>query len=61
MTARALRHAHLALAGVWALLLIPTLLWWSQSILWIAAISLYANAASHLASWQATRAEEASE
>lgn len=50
---------HLYAAFVWALLLIPTLLWWKDSILWVAAMSLYANFIGHWSAYQAKRAEEA--
>jgi hypothetical protein len=43
----------------WALLAIPTILWWRQSILWVALMSLYANFVSHWAAYQAARAEDA--
>jgi hypothetical protein len=60
-TARRLTRMHLVLAVVWALLLPPTLLWWRDSILWVAAMSLYANFVGHLSAWQASRAEQSSE
>jgi hypothetical protein len=28
---------------VWILLILPTVLWWKESILWVALMSLYAN------------------
>ena len=31
------------MAGVWALLAVPTVLWSSESVLWVAFLSLYAN------------------
>jgi hypothetical protein len=46
---------------VWALLAIPTLLLWSESILWIAFMSLYANFVGHFSAWDAARAEEDNE
>lgn len=46
------------MAGVWALLLIPTLLWWKESILWVAGMSLYANFIGHWSAMQASRAEK---
>lgn len=60
MSARARRHRnlHLALAGVWAVLAVPSILWWNKSILWVIFISLYANIASH---WAAAEASEPSE
>lgn len=50
---------HLALVIAWALLLVPTVLWWKESILWVAAMSLYANVASHWSAYQGARAERA--
>lgn len=49
---------HATMAGIWALLLIPTLLWWKESILWIAGMSLYANFIGHWSAMQAARAEK---
>lgn len=55
--ARFLSRFHLAMVVVWAGLLVPTLLWWKESILWVAAMSLYANMAAHWGAWQGARAE----
>jgi hypothetical protein len=49
------------MAAVWALLLIPTLLFWKNSVLWVAAMSLYANFAAHLSAAKASRAEQEAE
>lgn len=27
----------------WVLMIVPTLLWWKDSVLWVACMSLYAN------------------
>jgi hypothetical protein len=48
---------HLCMSYVWSLMLIPTLLWWKSSILWVAAMSLYANFVGHWSAYQAARAE----
>lgn len=48
---------HFAMMWLWALALIPTLLWWKQSILWVAAMSLYANFVGHFGAWEASRAQ----
>lgn len=53
------RKVHLTLTAAWALLFIPTVLWWRDSILWLALMSCWANFAAHFAAWQATRAEDA--
>jgi hypothetical protein len=53
---------HLALTIVW-LILIPVsfVTGWIFSLVFISAISLYANVAGHFSSYQAARAEEAAE
>lgn len=50
---------HLVAMVTWALLLIPTVLWWKESILWVAGMSLYANFVGHFGAYQAARAERA--
>ncbi len=49
---------HLALTVFWALLLIPTIIWWRDSILWISIMSVYAIVSTHWSGYQAARAEE---
>lgn len=49
---------HLILTAVWVMLIIPTLLWWRDSILWIAFMSLYANIAGHWAAYEGAKAKE---
>lgn len=61
MSAHKLRCFHFAAMIVWALLAIPTVLLWPESILWVAFMSLYANFVGHFAAWQGSRAEEANE
>lgn len=41
------------------LLIIPTMIWWKDSILWVALMSVWANVVSHGTAWQAARAEVA--
>lgn len=60
-TARSWRHVHATLTLVWAAAIIPTVLWWRDSVLWVALISCYANAVGHASAWQASRAEDAEE
>ena len=54
------RQFHLAMMVAWAIALIPTLLWWKESLLWVATMSLYANFVGHFAAYDAARAEEKS-
>jgi hypothetical protein len=53
-----MRRVHIGLTIFWALAAIPTLLWWRDSILWVAFMSLWANVASHWAAYQASRVED---
>lgn len=45
----------------WILLAIPTVLFWSDSILWVLIVSVYANVVGHWSSWEAAKAKEATE
>lgn len=56
---RTLRRSHLALTLLWVFLVIPTMIWWRNSIAWVSFMSIYAIIASHAAGWQAARAEDA--
>lgn len=53
-----MRRFHAYFAIIWFILVIPTVLLWANSVLWVALISCYANAVGHFASYQAARAEE---
>lgn len=58
LKARHMRHLHAALTLAWLAVAVPTLLWWKDSIAFIAWVSVYANVAGHWSAWQAARAEE---
>ncbi len=58
VSARTWKRIHWTLTVLWALLLIPTLIWWKESVLWVALMSLYANVAGHWAAAQASEADE---
>jgi hypothetical protein len=51
-------RVHLALTVVWGALAVPTVLWWRESIVWVAFMSLYANIAGHWAAWEAAKANQ---
>lgn len=42
------RKFHLIAAAVWAVLLVPSLLWWRESIVWLVFMSWYANFITHI-------------
>ena len=43
---------------VWLVLVIPTVLFWPESVLWVALMSVWANVAGHWSSYQASRVEK---
>ncbi len=49
---------HLIFLIFWVICIIPTLMWWRESILWVAFMSLYANIASHWGAFEASKAKE---
>lgn len=55
---RHLRRFHAGATVAWALLAVPSVLWWKDSILWVILLSVWANVASHFSAWQGARAEE---
>lgn len=52
------RRVHAAFTFTWLLLIIPSLLWWSESIKWVVLMSVWANVAGHFSAWQGSRAED---
>lgn len=52
-----MRRVHLCATIIWGILIIPSILWWRNSIMWIVLMSAWANFASHFAAWQAARGE----
>lgn len=49
---------HLILLVLWAVLTIPTVLWWRESVFWVSLMSIYAIISTHWSAYQASRAEE---
>lgn len=52
------KRFHQIATGFWVLAIIPTVLWWKESILWVGLMSVWANVASHWSAYQGTKAEE---
>lgn len=42
---------------MWMLLVIPSVLFWSESVTWVVLMSVWANVAGHWSSYQASRVE----
>jgi len=40
----------------WAVLVVPSVLWWAQSVRWLVLMSVWANFASHFGNWLTERA-----
>lgn len=57
ITASFMKYFHMTMMIVWGLLLIPTLLWWKDAIVWVAIMSIYANFVGHLSGYSGARAE----
>lgn len=47
------RTFHLLFTWTWAVLLVPGLVWWSESIMWVIVMSTWANFAGHFAALEA--------
>lgn len=56
--AKHLKRLHLALMLVWAVLFVPGLLSWEQSVPFLVFCSIYANFVGHFSSWQGARSED---
>ena len=52
-----MRKFHLGMTILRASLAVPTVLWWKESILWVALMSVWANVAAHWSAYQGARAE----
>lgn len=55
------RRFHATMTALWLVAIVPSLLWWSESLKWIVLMSVWANVAGHFSAWQGTRAEANSE
>jgi hypothetical protein len=53
--------AHLALTIVWVVMIIPGVLLWRDSVPFLVAVSIYANAAGHWAAYEGEKAKKAAE
>ena len=56
LNGRARLHAVLAVA--WLLLVVPSVLWWSDSVLVVLFYSIYANVVGHWSAVEAARDDE---
>lgn len=54
-------RVHTVLTLTWIALVVPTLLWWRDSVTWVAVMSLWANIAAHWSAAQGARAESAAD
>jgi hypothetical protein len=51
------RGFHLCMTVFWLTMIIPTVIWWKNSVLWVALMSVYACMTTHWSSYQGARAE----
>ena len=59
--AKHIRTFHLVMILIWFLLLIPSVLFWKDSILWVIFLSIYANIVGHMSGYSGARAERIAE
>jgi aryl carrier-like protein len=52
---------NLIMTGVWAIMLVPSVIWWRESVVWLVFMSWYANLVGHIAAFVAAKAETAAE
>lgn len=52
------KHFHAALTILWAVLLVPSVVWWRNSVPWLVFMSAWALVASHWAGVEADRADD---
>lgn len=52
-----LRSLNGWLTLAWLALIVPSVLWWSESVPYLVMVSVYANVAGHFAAWQSARTE----
>jgi hypothetical protein len=54
---RALRRLYAIETLFWGAAIVPTLLFWADSILWVGLMSCWANLSAAKAAWQSSRVE----
>lgn len=50
-------HYHRVLAVFWLVMLVPTILWWNQLVVWVAIMSIYANFEASMAAHAADQTD----
>lgn len=50
-------RVHAGLTVTWAVLIIPSVLYWRDSVAWLVIMSAWANVAGSAASWQSAKAD----
>jgi hypothetical protein len=54
-------NSHLLMGWFWVLMIFPTLIWWSESIMLVLAMSLYANIEASFSAHHAKKSERQQE
>lgn len=61
LTAKHMKWFHLGMMLLWLGLTVPTLVFWSDSILWVSVMSIYSIIVGHMAGYQGARSERVQE
>lgn len=51
------QHYHRILAVFWVAMLVPTVLWWKDAVVWVAIMSIYANFEASMAAHAADQTD----
>jgi hypothetical protein len=51
-------RVYLAVSAIWGLLLVPSIIWWRESVVWLVVMSWYANFGTSLSGWEAAKAAQ---
>lgn len=54
---RVIRTINFWATCFWLMLIVPTVFYWSRSILWVALLSIWANVISHYTAYLSSRVE----
>lgn len=50
-------YYHRLLAVFWVVMLVPTILWWKDAVVWVAIMSIYANFEASMAAHAADKTD----
>lgn len=58
MSAKAWKRVQMGLTIAWVILMVPSVIWWKNSVPWLIFMSVWANVAASAAAWMAAKGDE---